>query len=259
MKVIALTYNYNLDKLSEIGRTWAGKVYSGKDFIFEYSAASYATFIDKNPNSILHLYTDDVDLIKEKMNKYNIEQNRIVYYDFNEELARYQTDLKYSFDVLTNFIYHAKSNDEFTVKIDNDLIFHGELPTPNDGEVFVWKYERKVNEGNPLMGEIKVVQQTLGRTDIPIYNLGVFGIPKDYPETELREVCDAMVSVDISDVTDLDTKIWHCCEQTANNWIFYKHNYKIVETNNIVMHHFETKSMCIEKAKYLLKNDNIQH
>ena len=253
MKVIALTYNYDLSKLSDIGRKWAKDVYGNKEYIFEYSSASYATFIDKNPNKVLHLYTDDIPLIKEKMNKYNINQDNIIYYDFNSILDKHKNNLKYSFDILTEFIYYAKSDTEFTVKIDNDLIFHKELPEPKDNDVFVWKYERKIYEGNPLMGEIKVAQNTIGTTDVPIYNLGVLGIPFNYPEKELRDVCNKMVSVDISDVTDVDSKIWHCCEQTANNWIFMKYNYNIVETYPFVSHYFDNKKKCIELAKYLLK------
>ena len=253
MKVIALTYDYDIGKLAEIGRSWAGKVYGNKEFIFEYSAASYATFIDKNPTKVLHLYTDDILLIKEKLNKYNINQDKVICHDFNEQLKKYSTGLRYSFDVLTDFIYYGKSNDDFTVKIDNDLIFHGALPEPYKNDVFVWKYERLIHQGDPRMGEIKVAEKTLGRTDIKIYNLGVLGIPVGYPEQELRDVCDAMISVDISDVTDVNAKIWHCCEQTANNWIFYKYNYKVVETHTIVTHHFDNKHKCIEEAKYLLK------
>lgn len=253
MKVIALTYDYDLSKLAEIGRSWAGKVYGGKEFIFEYSAASYATFIDKNPKTKLHLYTDDIELIKEKLNQYNINQDNVLYYDFSDQLKKYSGGLRYSFDVLTDFIYYAKSKDEFTVKIDNDLVFYGPLPKPKPNDVFVWKYERRVKEGDPRMGEIKVVQQTIGDVNTPIYNLGVLGLPANYPERELRDVCDAMVNVDISDVTDVNSKIWHCCEQTANNWIFVKHGYDVVETHEIVNHHFDNKSKCIIDAKYLLK------
>ena len=253
MKVIALTYNYDLGKLSDIGRKWAGSVYRGKEFIFEYSAASYATFIDKNPGKILHLYTDDVELMKRKMELYKINQDSIIYYDYSENLEKYKTNLRYSFDVLTDFIYFAKSTDDFTVKIDNDLIFHNRLPEPNNNEVFVWKYERLVREGNPKMGEIKVCEKTIKFTDLPIYNLGILGIPVDYPENELRKICDEMVSVDITDVSDLGVNIWHCCEQTANNWIFYTHKYNVVETHNIVTHHFDNKYNCLNGAKYLLK------
>lgn len=253
MKVIALTYDYDLGKLAEIGRKWAGDVYGNKDFIFEYSAASYATFIDKNPTRVLNLYTDDIPLIKSKMETYNINHANIIYHDFNSVLNKHKGNLKYSFDILTEFIYHGKSNEGFTVKIDNDLVFNAPLPEANDGEVFVWKYERKIYQGDPRMGEIKVAQNTIGTTDVPIYNLGVLGIPVDYPEQELRDVCNAMTDVDISDVTDVDAKIWHCAEQTANNWIFMKYGYKVVETHPYVIHYFDNKRKCIEMAKYLKK------
>jgi hypothetical protein len=254
MKVIALTYNYDLGKLSDIGRRWANNVYKSKEFIFDYSAASYATFIDKNPDQILHIYTDDVQLMKAKMNLYKINQDNIEYYNYSENLEKYKINLRYSFDVLTDFIYFGKSSDDFTVKVDNDLIFYGKLPEPKLNDVFVWKYERLVSQGNPKMGEIKVCEKTIGFTLLPIYNLGVLGIPVDYPEMELRKICDDMVSVDIIDVSDLGVHIWHCAEQTANNWIFYTHKYHVVETHNIVTHYFDNKSNCILGAKYLLKN-----
>jgi len=216
MKCIALTYNYDLNKLSSIGRHWAKDVYGGKNFIFEYSAASYATFIDKNPKRILDIYTDDISLLKQEINKYKINQDQIKYHDFTDQLKKYGKDLKYSFDILTDFIYIAKSANDFTVKIDNDLVFYGELPEPKENDIFVWKYERKIYEGNPLMGEIKVAQEAIGTTNV-------------------------------------NSKIWHCCEQTANNWIFHKYKYNIIETYNIVDHLFDRKQKCIEDAKYLLK------
>jgi len=253
MKVIALTYDYDLGKLSDIGRTWAKDVYRGKDFIFEYSAASYATFVDKNPPRDLHIYTDDVELLMEKLAKYDVDHAKIFYHDFSKNLSELSKTMKYSFEALTEFIYHARSQYDFTVKIDNDLIFYGEIPDPQENEVFVWAYERLVYQGNPLMGEIKVAEKVLGRTDIPIYNLGILGLPISYPEQELRATINKMVNVDISSVTDLDTNIWHCCEQTANNWIFYKYGYKVRELKNIVHHYFDNKKLCIEQAKYLLK------
>lgn len=253
MKVIALTYNYDLTKLAEIGRKWAPQVYGNKDYIFEYSAASYATFLDKNPKKPLHLYTDDIPLIKEKLSKYVTGLEWVIFHDITPLLEKYKNGMRYSFDMLTDFIYYGKSETEFTLKIDNDLIFHSEIPEPKENEVFVWKYERKVYQGDPRMGEIKVAQNTIGTTDLPIYNLGILGLPVTYPEQELRETCDAMVDVDISDVSDLGVKIWHCAEQTANNWIFNKYGYKIVETYPYVTHHYDNKQVCINKAQYLLK------
>lgn len=251
MKVIALTYNYNLPKLIDIGRKWAPSVYGDKEFIFEYSAASYATFLDNHKDQMLHIYTDDVDFLKAKMEKYNVPQN-VIYVDFSDDINSLK-ESKYSFDMLTHFIYSAKSNDDFTVKIDNDLVFTGQLPTPEDNAVFVWKYERLVGEGDPRMGEIKVVQETVKDLSLPIYNLGVLGIPMNYPELELKTICNNMVDVDISDVSDLGVKIWHCCEQTANNWVFKNKGYKIIETHTIVDHLYDNKQACIERAKHLLK------
>ncbi len=77
MKVIALTYNYDLPKLIDIGRKWAPDVYGNKEFIFDYSAASYATFLDKHRNQTIHLYTDDIELLKHKMEQYDVPQNII--------------------------------------------------------------------------------------------------------------------------------------------------------------------------------------
>jgi hypothetical protein len=255
MKVIALTYDYDLSKLAEIGRKWAPEVYGNKDFIFEYSAASYATFLDKNPNKFLHLYTDDIPLIKEKLSKYVSGIERLIFYDITPLLERYKNGMKYSFDMLTDFIYYAKSDTEFTLKIDNDLVFHSEInePPSNQDCVYVWKYERLWEQGDPRMGEIKCVRTVCGNVSFQIFNLGVLGLPINYPEKELRDVCEAMVNVDISDVSDLGVKVWHCAEQTANNYIFQKYRYKIYETWNKVTHYYDNKQACIKHAEYLLK------
>jgi hypothetical protein len=255
MKVIALNYNYDLKKLSEIGRVWAKDVYVNKDYISNYSAASYATFIDKNPHLKLNLYTDDIDDMKVRMSKYNINQDNIIYHDYTNNLKKYQKNLRYSFDVLNDFIHFARSRDEFTVKIDNDLIFTGPLPQINDinNDVLVWEYERLVLNGNPKMGEVKVSSEVIGDINYPIYNLGLFGLPPTYPEEYFMEIYEKMVSVDIIDVSDLNVHTWHCAEQTANNWIFYKQNYNVIQTSGIVKHHYSNKQQCINDAKYLLK------
>jgi hypothetical protein len=251
MKYIALTYDYDLSKLSDIGRKWSFDVYKDKNFIFDYSSASYATFIDKNPNSILHLYTDDVQLMKEKMSHYNINQENIVYIDYSENLKKYINNLNYSFDVLNDFINYAKSNTEFTVKIDNDLIFKNELKNINYDSILVWKYERVVSQGDIRWGEIKICQQVLNNINFKIYNLGLFGFPPNFENEEVKDVMNKLTSVDISDVTDVNSKIYHCCEQTANNWVFHKKNYNIIETFDIVDHLFDNKGECINRAKHL--------
>jgi len=253
MKFIALNYNYDLNKMSQIGRKWAYEVYKNNKFIVDYSAASYASFIDKNKNSVLHLYTDNVNLMREKMSFYNIDQDRIIYIDYSNELRKYGSELNYSFTVLNDFINYAKSETEYTVKIDNDLFFHSELPKIDEDSIMVWKYERIVKNGDPRWGEIKIKNHITKNLDFKIYNLGIFGLPVGYDIESAKKIMEEMISVDISDVTDVDSKIYHCCEQTANNWIFHIEKYNVVEMYNYVDHLFDRKGDCIELSKYLLK------
>lgn len=253
MKYIALNYNYDLNKMSNIGRKWAFDVYKNYEFICDYSAASYATFIDKNSDKILHLYCDDVEKMKDKMNNYNIDQDRMIYIDYSDKIKQYGNDLSYSFTVLNDFINYAKSDNDYTIKIDNDLIFKHELPEPDVNSIIVWKYERIVKDGDIRWGEIKICDEVLNELNFKIYNLGLFGLPLKYQTDEAKEIMDKMISVDISDVTDVGSRIYHCCEQTANNYIFHKYGYNIVETYQYVEHNFENKGKCITDAQYLKK------
>jgi hypothetical protein len=253
MKYIALNYSYDLNKMVDIGRKWAFDIYKNDDFICDYSAASYATFIDKNPTKLLYLYCDNIEKMKSKMNHYNIDQDRIIYIDYSDVIRQYGNDLSYSFTVLNDFINNAKSDKEYTIKIDNDLIFKEELPEPDPNSIMVWKYERIVKNGDVRWGEIKICNEVLNDLDFKIYNLGLFGLPHDYQKHEAKEIMDKMISVDISDVTDVDSKIYHCCEQTANNYVFHKYGYNIIETYQYVDHNFDNKGKCITDAKYLKK------
>lgn len=257
MKIITLTFAYDISKLFEIGRFWAKDVYINKDFIFEYSAASYATFLEKNKDLSLNIYTDDIFLLKEKLNKYNVSLNNVVFHDYTEKLKSYEGKLKYSFDILHDFILDCRSETEYTVKIDCDLTFYDKLPEIKDlkKDVLVWKYERMLFDGDPRMGEIKSSLFSVGNFNYKIHNVGVLGIPTNFPVNELESVYRKMADVDISDVSDLNVKSWHCAEQTSKNWIFDKYNYNTIETFTQVNHHFSKKSDCINEAKYLLKND----
>lgn len=255
MKIITLTFAYDMSKLFEIGRFWAKDVYIDKDFIFEYSAASYATFLDKNPELKLHLYTDDVMLIKEKLNKYDVNLDNVIYYDYSGKLKSYEGKLKYSFDVLHDFIMESRGDGEYTIKIDCDLTFHDKIPNIDDNnkDILVWKYERMLFEGDPRMGEIKSSVLSVGNVNYKIFNVGLLGFPPSFEIDELDLVYRKMADVDIMDVSDLNVKSWHCAEQTAKNWLFHKHNYNVKETYNIVDHNFSVKKKCIDDAKYLLK------
>lgn len=254
MKAIALTFDYDLDKMITNGRFWADKVYrrSSSD-IFNYSAASYATFIDKNPNIKLELYTNDVVLLKECMELYDINLENTTYIDYTKEINKSKKH-HFVFQPLVDWLYKTDNPIEYVVRIDNDLIWKNSLPQlDEEKDVLVWKFERVVRNGNPKMGEILVCQTVCNNIDFKEYNVGVLGYPKGYPMGEFYDVCNKMSSVDITSVSDLGTHVWHVCEQTAQCWIFHKYNYNIIETHSFVEHWYEDKMVCVDKAKYLLK------
>lgn len=254
LKFIALTFDYNIENLSSIGRKWAPNVYKGKDFIFEYSAASYASFISHNPDQQFEIYTDDCFLIKEKLQKYKISLDNTKIINWKDELEIYKRH-EYSFEPVVQLVKKYKDTNEYIVKLDNDLICLKKFQIENEEHVCMWKYERKVFQGNPLWGERHVCQTVLNTEDFNIYNMGVMGIPVSFWKyyEEYEDIYRKMIKVDISKITDVDSKIYHCCEQTAYNWIFHKYNYTILEKNNIFDHHFEKKIKCIDDAKWLLK------
>ena len=120
------------------------------------------------------------------------------------------------------------------------------LPTPpEDGSGVNWaaagaraKEISKVGSKALTEAEKKKLLDTLG-----IANLWL---------NEATDIAEKLVSIDIRDITDVDSSIWHCCDQTAYNWLFYKNNFKIIETDQWFNHHFAIKQNCIiEAQKYL--------
>jgi hypothetical protein len=172
MKAIALTFNYDLQKLKSNGRYWAEEVYGNTtEIMFSYSAASYATFLDKNPNIKLCIYTDDVDLMERHMKMYNVDLSQVSYIDFNNILKKCQNS-KFTFQPLVEMLLDAKKYNEYILKVDNDLVWNNALPKFDEtNDILVWKYERVVKYGDPRMGEIKVCEKTIKFTELPIYNL----------------------------------------------------------------------------------------
>lgn len=252
MKAISLTFSYDIDKIKQSGRFWADKVYSTEvRGMFEYPAASYATFIEQNPEIFLELYTNDIALLKECLEQYNVSLDKVSFIDFSEQINK-SKEHPFCFQPLVDWLYLTNKSDEYVIRIDNDLIWKAPLPKFDPlKDVFVWKYERIVRDGAPEMGEILVCQTVCNNIDFPEFNIGVMGYPLDYPMHEFYDICNAMSSVDISSVSDLGVKVWHVCEQTAQCWILYKYSYNIIETHTFIEHWHQDKMKCIEQAKYL--------
>jgi hypothetical protein len=254
MKAIALTFSYDLDKLKSNGRFWADKVYgTTEDVIFSYSAASYATFIDKNPNIELFIYTDNPQLMCECMNLYAVDQSKIIYINYKDKIKTTKQS-KFTFQPLVEMLFDSKKYNDYILKIDNDLIWNNTLPKfDENNDILVWKYERLVCNGDPRMGEIKVCESVCNNINFKIYNTGVLGYPHTYEIETFYDICQKMTEVDIKSVSDLGVNVWHVCDQTAHCWVFHQKKYNIIELHNYVDHYYDNKLICLEKAKHLKK------
>ena len=176
MKAIALTFDFDLDKVKATGRYWADRVYRrGINDIFGYSAASYATFVEMNPNVPLVLYTNNVELLKKCMEEYQIDLSKVSYVDYSDKIRESKKHF-FAFQPLVDWLYDTDDQNEYVVRIDNDLIWRAPLPTNlnEEKDVLVWKYERIVRHGNPKMGEILVCQTVCNNIDTIGFYFGSF-------------------------------------------------------------------------------------
>lgn len=256
MRAIALTFDYNIVgecSLDSIGRHWAKEVYKNKAFIFKYSSASYATFIHHNPEIQVEIYTDDVPLLIKELSAYDIDISNVIIIDWSEELALYKTH-KYPFESVIQLVKKNRNSEEYLLKLDNDLICKSRLEI-DESSILVWKYERRVKDGRAVWGEKYICEQAIGSSDIDIYNMGVMGLPKSFWPyyDEYLHLCRRLIDIDISEITDVNSRIYHCCEQVAYNWIWHKYSFPIKESLEYIDHHFYLKENCISDAQYLLR------
>jgi len=255
MKFLGLVFDYDLGKLSSIGRTWAGSVYRSKKFIFEYSAASIASVLYTNPLTEYRVYTDDVDFLFDNIKQYNVPTNNLTLVDWSSNLAEWKQH-RYPFYCAMMLMKHnCFMGKEDVVKLDNDLICkHQFLPTNITPKTSImWKFEGMVCDGDDRWGEKHISQIALGNTNFARYNMGVLGLSKEdhYVVDDAIAVCEQLVNVDISKVTDIDTSVWHCCEQTAYNWVFHRDEFSIVQAHDCFDHHFTDKQNCVSAMSYI--------
>lgn len=258
MKFTGLVFDYDTKKMSDnIGRKWAPKVYGNKESIFSYSAASIASVLKYNDHIEYRVYTDDVDHLKKEILKYNVQTDSLVLVNWKDQLNDWKSH-RYSFYPLLMFL---KTNDfygkEDFVKLDNDLtaLKPWDIKNIKDSECISWKYERLVSEGDVRWGEILVCNTILKTTQFPIYNLGTLGLSKNNHHIikDSLDLAIQLTEVNILEVTDVNSPIYHVCDQTAYNWNFFKNKLKVVETYQYFNHHFDNKWQCVIDSNHLLK------
>jgi len=257
MQFIGLTFDHSIKKLEDIGRFWSSKIYRNKENIYDYSAASYATFIHHNPDRKLTLMVDDVSLMLEKLSKYDIDLTNVIMKDWSKEIEEFKKD-KFAFKPLVELIRPFKDSGEYTTKLDNDLVCHGKVQDDfgDPNAVAVWKLEGLVKDGDIRWGEKLACERIFNETNFIRYNVGLIGMPTEFLKhyEEYAENTEKLVNVDITSVSDLGVKMYHCCDQTSYNWLMHKYGFKVNEMYGLFDHHFDDKNRCISAARGLLKN-----
>tara|TARA_A100000164_G_scaffold381309_1_gene432295 strand:+ start:226 stop:1026 length:801 start_codon:yes stop_codon:yes gene_type:complete len=265
MKAISLVFEYDFNKQVTSGRTWGKTGYKTKDFIFEYSAASFATFAHHNPGLDHEVMTDDKNLLEEKISKYNVDWSGLKIIDASSKIQEWKKHRYCFYPAMMHLKEYEDVSDQL-IKLDNDL----ECLKPLQGleentDILFWKHERNVNKGREYWGEREASRRAFGTDDYQLYNMGVTGFPRGDKKDMIREMVSAglkMSEVDISNVVhfperpDLKVKIWSCSEQTGYCYTVHKRNCSVTTVEDYIHHHcygFDSKKQCVDSAKHLLK------
>jgi len=263
--IFSLVFDYNIKSLETSGRHWAKKAYVDKNFIFEYTAASVATFLHYNPNLEYQILTDDKDFLYSKMKKYSVSLENLNLIQDKDLIVSWMNKHEYGFWPLVEVVQHYINKDCGFLKLDNDLTCKKPIDDllQHDG-AFMWKFERNCNNGRDYWGEKYAAQTALGKTDFSIWNAGTLGCTKKWIEClrDIPEVCNKLANVDISSVSmfpeapGLKAKTWNASEQTAVCYTLDKHKIPIKDTQDWFDHHcygHDAKKDCIRSANHLLK------
>lgn len=264
MKIVSLVFNYDLEKQKDSGRLWGKQGYRSKEYIFEYSAASIATFLHHNPDLKYIVNTDDKKFLENQLSKYNVSKKNLEIIDSSKEISEWKKH-KYCFNpAMMHFKEHLVKGEKI-IKLDNDLTCLKPLDDILDFEgALIWKTEFPISGGREYWGERKVAREVVGTEDFNSYNIGVFGLSENYISLveDMVDIAYKMVDVDISDIVffkeepGFKAKMWSCSEQTAYSYVLDREQLNVREMEDYFMHHcygFEAKDNCISEAKYLLK------
>lgn len=265
MKIFGMVFDYDLKIMQNSGRHWAPGAYKNKDYIFEYSAASFASFMHHNPHICLTIYTDDTELFLQKLHKYNVKINNLNLVNLTEKIHEWNSHSYAFWPLIKIFDYNLPLDNELVIKLDNDLTCKKPIDDMlNHKGAFVWKYERQVSRGRPYWGEIHATQKAFGTSDFPLFNTGVWGLTKEYFELAKQQIptlTEMLVSVDISNVCyfpdnpEFKTKIYTCSDQVANNYFLHKNNVSALETHQWFDHHcyVQSKQSVLDSVSHLIK------
>ncbi len=265
-KIYSLVFDYQIAKMQASGRHWADEAYKNKDYIFSYSAASIATFLDKNPHLRYDVLTDDVDLLAAKVDAYAVLTTNLNLVDATEKIREWTTH-PYCFWPLIQVADMHYTSEEDALKLDNDLTclqpIDGMLRDLEAGNALAWKHERLCRQGRDYWGESYAARKGLGTDDFHIHNTGVLGVPKGKHAAAKRivEHCEKLIAVDISpvhrfpDKPGVVAKVFNTSDQVAVNFFFHEEKLNVLPAYHFFEHwcYEKTKEGVFKGARYLLR------
>ena len=267
MKAISLVFEYDFNRQEDSGRTWGKTGYKSKDFIFEYSAASFATFADKNNGFCHEVMTDDPQLLKNKIDKYGVDWSGLTIIDGKKEIDEWKQH-RYCFYPAMMHLELYKEEQGQLLKLDNDLeCLKPLVPLGENQDILMWRKERNVNSGREYWGEREASRKAFGTDDYPLYNIGVMGFPPGDKKKLIEELIAAGLRVSEMDISSvvrfpekpgLTVEIWSCSEQTGYCYVVHKNNLAVTTVEDFIQHHcygFDSKKDCINAAAHLLKEN----
>lgn len=250
------------------GRHWAEQGYKNKDYIFSYSAASIATIVHQNPEIDYRILTDDIALLKSKLDEYEFgyQASKLTLLYMKHQIEEWKSLGHCFWPLIMSMDYMCESNkNKRVIKLDNDLT----ALKPLDDKFFshqgshVWKFERQCSGGREYWGERLCAREAFGTDNFAGYNTGILSVDivNQNIVHEISELYLRASSVDISSVSyfpdnpTVKAKTWSCADQTSNNFWFHKNNIPIMETYEYFNHHcyVNSKEGVLEGAKHLLK------
>ena len=263
-KIFSLVFDYNITKMQQTGRPWANIAYKNKDFIFEYSAASIATFLHHNPHLQYEIMTDDVNLLSEKISHYKVSTKNLILEDSTNLICEWSSHWYCFWPLIKVFDYHINQQKN-VLKLDNDLTCLKPIDDLllHKGAI-VWKYERICAQGKERWGEKLAAKSAFGTDNFKIWNTGTWGLSKEFQSLakEIPALCEKMISIDISSISafpespGIVSKTYNTSDQASNCYFLHKNEIPILESYKWFEHHcysHNAKNNCVLQANYLLK------
>lgn len=247
-----LIFKYDFKKLQDLRRNDFSN--HDDDLTFRYACASVKTFINHNPDltKSIHLWVDDVDLLKTVFSKYGVDVTNLNLHDIREEI---ELDKKHEYPWHVKSAFLVRHFNENSFFIDNDCICKENL-TPlleslDDKKIVLWELERQISNTRPYWGW-QLATEYLKR---PFYywvaNDGIIGLTKSNLDKSIMknslEIChDVYKNVDISSrFPDRHPKLM-ISQQMAVCFAAQDLGLEIVESKKYFDHFYSNKNECLK-------------